>query len=40
MSHHFRVYLASVAQIRTYLELITPPRPRFPPGERARLTAL
>jgi hypothetical protein len=33
----FRTYLARPSQMRTYLELISPPRPRFPRGGRARL---
>jgi hypothetical protein len=33
----FRTYLERPSQMRTYLELIYPPRPRFPPGGRARL---
>jgi hypothetical protein len=36
-SARFRTYLARPAQMRTYLELINPPRPRFPRGGRARL---
>jgi hypothetical protein len=39
-SARFRVYLARPSQMRTYLELINPPRPRFPRGSRARLTAM
>ncbi|HXN05301.1 MAG TPA: hypothetical protein VN895_10760 [Candidatus Acidoferrum sp.] len=33
----YRIYLARPSQMRTYLELINPPRPRFPRGARARL---
>lgn len=33
----WRTYLDRPSQIRTYLELIAPPRPRFPPGARAQL---
>ncbi|TMG17678.1 MAG: hypothetical protein E6H98_06660 [Chloroflexi bacterium] len=36
-SARFRTYLERPAQMRTYLELIYPPRPRFPRGGRARL---
>jgi hypothetical protein len=36
-SARYRTYLARPSQVRTYLELINPPRPRFPPGARARL---
>jgi hypothetical protein len=36
-SARFRTYLARPSQMRTYLELINPPRPRFPRGARARL---
>ena len=36
-SARFRTYLDRPSQMRTYLELINPPRPRFPPGARARL---
>ena len=36
-SARFRTYLERPSQMRTYLELIYPPRPRFPPGGRARL---
>ena len=36
-SARFRSYLERPSQMRTYLELIYPPRPRFPPGGRARL---
>jgi hypothetical protein len=36
----YRTYLDRPGQMRTYLELINPPRPRFPPGGRARLYKL
>src|SRR5216683_6532643 len=36
-SARYRTYLARPSQMRTYLELINPPRPRFPRGARARL---
>jgi hypothetical protein len=36
-SARFRSYLDRPSQMRTYLELINPPRPRFPRGARARL---
>jgi hypothetical protein len=36
-SARYRTYLARPSQVRTYLELINPPRPRFPRGGRARL---
>lgn len=36
----WRTYLDRPSQMRTYLELITPPRPRFPPGARAHLYRL
>jgi hypothetical protein len=36
----YRIRLDNLSQLRTYLELINPPRPRFPAGERARLVAL
>jgi hypothetical protein len=36
-SARFRTYLARPSQMRTYLELINPPRPRFPRGGRTRL---
>jgi len=36
----YRIYLDRPSQIRTYLELINPPRPRFPRGGRARLEAI
>src|ERR671923_685677 len=36
----WRSYLDRPSQMRTYLELIAPPRPRFPRGSRARLEAM
>lgn len=39
-STRFRTYLSRPSQMRTYLELINPPRPRFPRGGRARLYAM
>jgi hypothetical protein len=36
----WRTYLDRPSQMRRYLELISPPRPRFPPGSRARLDAI
>jgi hypothetical protein len=36
----FRSRLDNLSQVRAYLELIAPPRPRFPPGGRARLLEL
>ena len=36
----WRTYLDRPSQMRTYLELIYPPRPRFPRGSRARLKAM
>src|SRR3982074_1802617 len=36
-SARYRIYVARPSQMRTYLELINPPRPRFPRGARARL---
>jgi hypothetical protein len=36
----YRISLDRPSQMRTYLELINPPRPRFPPGARARLVSL
>lgn len=36
-SARFRTHLVRPSQMRTYLELINPPRPRFPRGSRARL---
>jgi hypothetical protein len=39
-NHRYRTRLDNPSQLRTYLELINPPRPRFPPGGRARLLEL
>jgi hypothetical protein len=39
-SDRFRTRLDNLSQVRAYLELIAPPRPRFPPGGRARLLDL
>jgi hypothetical protein len=39
-SSRYRIYLQRPSQMRTYLELIEPPRPRFPPGGRARLNRM
>jgi hypothetical protein len=39
-NHRYRARLDNPAQLRTYLELIAPPRPRFPPGRRTRLLEL
>ena len=39
-SAHYRTLLERPARVRTYLELIAQPRPRFPPGSRIRLQAL
>src|SRR3981081_2445533 len=39
-NHRYRTRLDNPSQLRTYLELIIPPRPRFPPGGRARLLQL
>ena len=36
----WRTFLDRPSQMRTYLELIYPPRPRFPRGSRARLKAM
>jgi len=36
-SSRYRIHLGRPSQMRTYLEMIEPPRPRFPPGSRARL---
>jgi len=36
-SARYRTYLERPSQVRTYLELINPPRPRFPRGGRAKL---
>jgi hypothetical protein len=38
--HRYRARLDNLSQLRTYLELIAPPRPRFPAGRRARLRNL
>jgi hypothetical protein len=35
--HRYRARLDNLSQLRTYLELIAPPRPRFPAGGRAHL---
>ena len=39
-NQRYRARLDNLSQLRTYLELINPPRPRFPPGRRARLLEL
>jgi hypothetical protein len=39
-NHRYRSLLDNPSQLRTYLELINPPRPRFPPGRRAQLFKL
>jgi hypothetical protein len=39
-NHRYRARLDNPAQLRTYLELIAPPRPRFPAGRRAHLLEL
>ena len=39
-SREYRICLDNLSQLRSYLELINPPRPRFPPGTRAHLEAL
>jgi len=39
-NHRYRAHLDNLSQLRTYLELISPPRPRFPAGRRANLLAL
>jgi len=39
-NHRYRSLLDNPSQLRTYLELISPPRPRFPPGRRAHLLEL
>ncbi len=39
-NYRYRVRLDNLSQLRTYLELISPPRPRFPPGRRSRLNEL
>jgi hypothetical protein len=36
----YRIRLDNLSQLRSYLELINPPRPRFPAGTRAHLEAL
>ena len=36
----YRSLLDNPSQLRTYLELINPPRPRFPAGRRAHLLDL
>jgi len=38
--HRYRARLDNLSQLRTYLELIAPPRPRFPAGRRARLVEI
>jgi len=39
-NHRYRARLDNLSQLRTYLELISPPRPRFPAGRRAHLLEL
>src|ERR1700694_3863347 len=39
-SARYRTYLARPSQVRTYLELINPPRARVPRGGRARVGEL
>src|SRR5438477_11086340 len=39
-SARYRALLDRPSQVRTYLEMINPPRPRFPRGGRARLNGL
>src|SRR2546428_280546 len=39
-THRYRARLDNPSQLRTYLELISPPRPRFPPARRAHLLEL
>lgn len=39
-SARYRSYLSGPSQVRTYLELINSPRPRFPRGGRARLEVM
>src|SRR2546425_6736861 len=39
-NHRYRARLDNLSQLRTYLELISPPRPRFPAGRRTHLLAL
>ena len=38
--HRYRARLDNLSQLRSYLEMIAPPRPRFPAGRRARLLSL
>jgi hypothetical protein len=40
LPHRYRARLDNPSQLRTYLETINPPRPRFPAGSRARLVGL
>lgn len=39
-NQRYRARLDNLSQLRRYLELISPPRPRFPAGRRAHLLAL
>jgi len=39
-NHRYRARLDNLSQLRTYLEMISPPRPRFPAGRRAQLLEL
>jgi hypothetical protein len=39
-NHRYRARLDNLSQLRTYVELISPPRPRFPAGRRAHLREL
>lgn len=39
-NHRYRSRLDNPSQLRAYLELIAPPRPRFPPGCRRQLLEL
>src|SRR5256886_15683145 len=39
-NHRYRSLLEHPSQLRTYLELLIPPRPRFPPRRRAHLLDL
>src|SRR3989442_14981435 len=39
-NHRYRARLDNPSQLRTYLELIIPPPPRFPPRRRAHLLLL
>ena len=39
-NHRYRARLDNLSQLRTYLELISPPRPRFPSGRRVQLFEL